>query len=114
MGKKDRQRRERRRQRKQAIWQGRDSDNLFAGLATQFNKLNTDLKCGWCGFPARPYGGFDEEPNAAMVRRLPGSPEGQRLPVHMACMESLQVAVTSDDKDWQERVRPYYVEDGII
>lgn len=111
MGKKDRQRRERRHRHKQAIWQGSDPDNLFAGLAAQFN---TDLKCGWCGFPARPYGGFDEEPNAAMVRALPGSPEGARLPVHMACMDSLQAAVTSDDKGWQDRVRPHYVEDGII
>ena len=111
MGKKDRQRQERRRRRKQAIWQGSDPDNLFAGLATQFN---SNLKCGWCGFPARPYGGFDEEPDAVMIRELPGSPEGGRLPVHMACMDSLQAAVTSDDKDWKERVRPYYVEDGII
>ncbi len=110
MGQKERQRRERRRQRKQAIWQGSAPVDLFAGLATQFN---IDLKCGWCGFPARPYGGFDEEPNAVMVRELPGSPKGWRLPVHMVCMDNLQVAVTSDD-NWQDRVRPYYVEDGII
>lgn len=111
MGKQDRQRRERRHRRKQAIWQGGAPDALFAGLATQFN---TDVKCGWCGFPARAYGGFDEEPNAVMVRDLPGSSVGMRLPVHMGCMDSLQAAVTSDNTDWQERVRPYYVEDGII
>ena len=111
MGQKERQRRERRRKRKQAIWQGNDPDNLLAGLAAQFN---TDLKCGWCSFPARPYGSLDEEPNAVMVRELPGSPAGRRLPVHMDCMESLQAAVTGSDKSWQDRVRPYYVEDGIV
>ena len=37
MGKKERQRRDRRRRHKQAIWQGSDPDNLFAGLAAQFN-----------------------------------------------------------------------------
>ncbi len=77
-------------------------------------RRNADLKCRWCGCPAKPYGGFDGELNAAMIRGVPGSPEGSRLPVHVDCIEGLQMAVTSDDKGWQERVRLVYVQDGTI
>ena len=112
MDQKDRQRRERRRRRKQVIWQGGNPDDPFAEIAAH---LNATLYCGWCGFPTRAYTSFlDDEPDAVMVRDLPGAPEHIQLPVHMACMEPLEAAIRSGDLTWQQRVMPHYIPDDPI
>lgn len=99
----------RRRRNSRTAWQRRDSAKPFAELAAY---LNADLKCGWCGFPARPYGGFMEEANAGLLSDVPGLPAGWRFAIHHQCLDPLDAAISEDRAGWRDRLWPRRIADG--
>lgn len=83
------------------------TENLLLPIA---DRLNQDIPCAWCRFPARPYGGGHVEENAVWVHHLPGLPSPWQCAVHTACLPGFQQALTARESDWLQHMRRYCVD----